>query len=264
MPLKDHRGRPLLILVVALAMAVAPGAASAQVVPSLVPARSSPNDDIVRLLEAGVGEPIILDIIAGTPGTFDTSVSAMIRLKAAGASDQLLAAVRDVDAARPPASLGARHAEAPRAGEIIIPDGTEVRLRLIERLSSATARVGDKVRFEVVEDVRVDNRIAIPAGAPAAGTITVAESKKSFGRRGRLDFTIDSVKAPGDQTIPVRVTKRAQGDERYLTAGVITYFTIVGGLFVRGKDVEVDLGTQYPIYIDGERRLTALPAHSAY
>ena len=45
----------------------------------------------------------------------------------------------------------------------------------------------------------------------------------------------------------------------FVKAGVLTYFTGIGGLFIKGKDVTVDAGTEYPIYIDGERRITLKP-----
>lgn len=78
-----------------------------------------------------------------------------------------------------------------RAGEVTIRDGTEVRLRLLQSISSATARVDERVRFEAAEDVLVDDRMMIPLGAQAWGTVIKAHKKKSFGRRGELDFTID-------------------------------------------------------------------------
>jgi hypothetical protein len=222
----------------------------------------SPNDDLVRLLQAQLGESIILDVIAKSrPGTYDASVDAIVRLKALGASDRIIAALRGIEQdgptqTRTAAAVHTATARPATGTEAVIPDGTEIRLELVERLSSASARVGEKVRLEVADDVKVGEQVVIPRGAPAIGTVTVAQSRKSFGRRGKLDFTIDSVKTPDDQNIRLRITRRAQGDERYLVAGVVSYFTIVGGFFVRGADVEVEVGTQYPIYIDGERRVT--------
>jgi hypothetical protein len=215
---------------------------------------STPNADILKLLQAQVGEPIILDVIAKSGRSrFDTSIDAIVALKAAGATDRMIAAMRGIDA--PAATPVARLATKAAAMEVAVPDGTEVKLQLLDHLSSATAMVGQKVRLEVVDEVRVKDHVVIAQGASAVGTVTVAEPRKNFGRRGRLDFTIDAVKAQDGQNIRLRITKRAQGGERYVTAGVVSYFTLVGGLFVRGKDVEVDAGTQYSIYIDGERRV---------
>ena len=45
---------------------------------------------------------------------------------------------------------------------IVLPDGTPVQLRITQRLSTATAKLGDRVEFEVVQDVRVSDFVVIP------------------------------------------------------------------------------------------------------
>lgn len=139
--------------------------------------------------------------------------------------------------------------------EFVISDGTELRVRLLDDLSSSSAQPDQRVRFEVVDDVLVDGVTVIARGAAASGTVTNAQRKKSFGRRGKLDFTIDYVKAVDGQQIRLRVTKARQGDESYVKAGVVTYLAGPFGALVKGKDVDVTAGTEYTIFIDGERRL---------
>jgi len=57
-------------------------------------------------------------------------------------------------------------------------NGTAVKLRLSENLTSATAKVGDQVPFEVLEEVDVDGLPVIAKGAQALATVTTAEPKK--------------------------------------------------------------------------------------
>src|SRR6266403_4953876 len=54
-------------------------------------------------------------------------------------------------------------------------DGTPVKLRLTRNLSSADATTGDRVDFEVVEDVEVKDVIVIPRGRLASATIVDAQ-----------------------------------------------------------------------------------------
>jgi hypothetical protein len=82
---------PVGIILFALACA-APGAAERQKVA---------NAEIEKLLAAGMGDEVILNVIAGGEPDFDTSVDALITLKQKGASPAVLAAVTN----RHPAAL---------------------------------------------------------------------------------------------------------------------------------------------------------------
>jgi hypothetical protein len=60
-------------------------------------------------------------------------------------------------------------------------DGTAIKLRLAENLTSATAKAGQQVSFEVLEEVDVEGVPVIAKGAQALATVTTAEPKKSMG-----------------------------------------------------------------------------------
>ena len=60
----------------------------------------------------------------------------------------------------------------------VLEDGTPVRLRTGRNISSADARVGDTLDFEVMDDVRVDGLLVIPKGEIAFATVTEAQSKR--------------------------------------------------------------------------------------
>lgn len=51
------------------------------------------NDDIVALVEASVGDQIILSLVASKPCVYNLSISAIIDLKKAGVSDQIIASL---------------------------------------------------------------------------------------------------------------------------------------------------------------------------
>jgi hypothetical protein len=61
------------------------------------------------------------------------------------------------------------------------------KLRLAENLTSATAKTGQQVSFEVVEEVDVEGVPVIAQGAQALATGTTAETKKSISRGGKLE-----------------------------------------------------------------------------
>lgn len=67
-----------------------------------------------------------------------------------------------------------------------LPEGTEVRLKLMQALSSATVQAGQTISLQVLDEIKINGVPVIAEGAPAWGTITEAEAKKSMGRGGKL------------------------------------------------------------------------------
>lgn len=204
------------------------------------------NADVVKMVKAGLSPDLIAATVRQAPAkSFDMSPDALIKLKTDGVRDVVIAAM--VGGPAPNASSTAA------SNTITIPDGTEVRLRLAQRLSSASAKVNDRVRLEVVEQVVVGSQVVIAKGSEATGNVTEASPKKSFGRSGKLNFTIDAVKALDGTNIRLRAARDNKGSESYGKAGVVTILAGPFGALVKGKDVELEPGTEYSIYIDGDR-----------
>src|SRR5690349_4573757 len=76
----------------------------------------------------------------------------------------------------------------------VVHDATPVRLKLTRNLSSADAKTGETVDFEVLEDVKVGDTLIIPRGGTAIATVTRADKKKRMARGGHLDVNIDYVR----------------------------------------------------------------------
>jgi hypothetical protein len=145
-----------------------------------------------------------------------------------------------------------------------IPDGTMLRLSLLEELSSATNNVDDEVNFEVAEDVKVGDLVVIPRGSTARGHVVEAQKKRRMGRAGKLNFTVDYVKGPDGSNIRLRASSARAGEDK--TGTVIVGTVLLGGLFLlmRGKDVTIPKGTEFNAYVDGDREVAlAAPAPAA-
>ena len=59
----------------------------------------------------------------------------------------------------------------PSSAELVIADGTPVKLQLDQTISSAHARNGDRLDFVVTEDVTVGGLTVIRAGTMAIGSV---------------------------------------------------------------------------------------------
>lgn len=92
----------------------------------------------------------------------------------------------------------------PANGSLTVPDGTEMAVRLEQSLSSATARREDRVDASVLESVRVDGRVVIPAGATIRGIVTNVEPARRPSNGGRLELTFDQVEMANGRRADIR------------------------------------------------------------
>jgi hypothetical protein len=141
-------------------------------------------------------------------------------------------------------------------------DGTAVKLRLTENLTSATAKTGQQVLFEVVEEVDVEGVPVMAKGAQALATVTTAETKKSMGRGGKLDVNIDSVRLVDGGKAMLRATEGGKGGGHVgaMTAGMvgtaIVFFPAAPLLlFIHGKDITIPKGTEVTAFVQGDMKL---------
>lgn len=158
-------------------------------------------------------------------------------------------------------------AEAQTAPQSKIPEGTEVRLKLMQALSSGTVQAGQTVSFQVLDEIKIDDAVVIAEGAPAWGTVTEAEGKKSMGRAGKLAIQIDYVKAVDGSKVPLRANSVSQGKGRGATVGVATTASVLFFwpaapffLLMKGKNVEIPRGQHVAAFVDGDRMINVAAA----
>ncbi len=98
--------------------------------------------------------------------------------------------------------ISARFVQAEAEKELRIPKGTSIKLRLVQPLSSATARLGDPVQLETVEEMKIDGKVIIPKGGKAQGFVGEAMSGEMWGA-GRLGIWVSSVFTRTGFRVPV-------------------------------------------------------------
>lgn len=141
-------------------------------------------------------------------------------------------------------------------------DGTVVKLRLAETISSESAKTGQQVPFEVTEDVVVQGVTVIPKGTPALATVTDAESKKRMGRGGKLNVNVDSTRLIDGEKVQLRAVKDSKGGGHVgamtgaMVATSIVFFPAAPlFLFMKGKDITIPKGTDVTAFVQGDMHL---------
>lgn len=144
-----------------------------------------------------------------------------------------------------------------------LPANTVFKISLNDDVSSKTNQVGDPVTFTVQEDVSVGNVLVLPKGAQGSGVVTKVSRPKSFGRSGALDISFDQVFSVDDEVIPTVLGPEAK-EKLKMEAAAVGASTIgalalgpiglVGGFFVKGKDVSLPAGST--LYIETQEAVT--------
>ena len=155
--------------------------------------------------------------------------------------------------------------------DLVLVEDTPVRLRLMQTLSSGTAKLNEKVDFEVIEDVKVNNIVVIPQGGTAIATVTEAQPKRRFGRSGKLNVNIDYVRLPNGDKAPLRAVKGGSGGSRtavMTTAVVATAIVFFPAaplfFFMKGKNIIIPKGTEISAYVAADKPISsaALPTEA--
>jgi hypothetical protein len=141
-------------------------------------------------------------------------------------------------------------------------DGTPVKLRIGRNLSSADAKVGEHIDFEVLDEVQVMGVVVIAKGATASGTVTSAEPKRRMGRGGKLELTLDYVRLLDNEKAALTATAGGKGGSHtgaMIGAMVATSIFTLGGsalfLLMHGKDITISKGSETTAYIYGDMPL---------
>jgi hypothetical protein len=170
-----------------------------------------------------------------------------------------------------------------RPNPITVPEGATLPLVLETAISSATSRSGDLVVARLAEDVRVGEKVVVPAGSEVRGLVTAAVPSGRVKTRARLAFDFDTLVLQGkEHSIGTRAVDVTAGDTHKKDAATIGIGAgagaIVGAIFDgkkgagigaliggaagtgvvltnTGKEIELGSGTRVTVKLTRETRL---------
>ena len=134
--------------------------------------------------------------------------------------------------------------------EIQLPANTLIKIALVDAVGTRTAQVGDVVKFQVVEDVIVDDNLVLAKGLYGVGVVETVKKPNGWGSNGKLNINFSKVNCIDGQEIETYVDYAAMEimAEKKMTLGA----AIVGmdlsdnwnKVLVHGKNLEVPAGTE--------------------
>jgi hypothetical protein len=131
---------------------------------------------------------------------------------------------------------------------------TPVELRLKNTLSSADAKLNDRVEFEVTEDVKVGDIVAIPAGSLAWGVVSEASPRGRLLKSGRLSISIRAVCLASGERAPLRGDpsgrpRRESHEADEPSSNILALPALPVLLFAYGKDITIPEGRTATAFI---------------
>jgi len=139
----------------------------------------------------------------------------------------------------------------------MLKEGTDVKLKFAQELSSKTANEDDPVNLVLDEDLKVGDVTVAKAGAKALGTITHAKKAGMMGKGGELNMRLEYVIA-GDSRVRLRGTKGKEGEGKVGAAVALTVLFGPIGLIKHGKNVEIKEGTPLMAFVDRDTTVQAV------
>lgn len=86
-----------------------------------------------------------------------------------------------------------------------IPSGTTIKVRLIDRLTSVEARIGDNFHATLEEPIMINDKELYPRGADVTGRVVDVHQSGRLSEPGELDLVLSTVSS-GGRTSSLRVT----------------------------------------------------------
>lgn len=133
----------------------------------------------------------------------------------------------------------------PRYVDLVVATDSVLGLQMETSVTSEKARVEDDVTARVTRDVRIGDRVAIPAGSTVRGEVTVVEHGGKVRDRARLGIRFTSVVLADGTRVPIetdtiyREGDSPTGESTAKIGGGAIAGAIIGGIFGGAKGAAI-------------------------
>lgn len=144
-------------------------------------------------------------------------------------------------------------------GHVYIPKGTKFKVELVDAANSKINKTGQVLDIRMVDNLIINNVIVIPKGT--VGTSYVYEGQKAagFGRKGVLKIAGKEINTINGVSVPLRKGIVGMGSADGGAVAVAAVLTLVGGLFMKGSNIDYPAGTDFEVEVKNNVDLNATP-----
>ncbi|MGI6543719.1 MAG: hypothetical protein ACOX44_11775 [Limnochordia bacterium] len=144
--------------------------------------------------------------------------------------------------------------------------GTEVRIKLITELATATTKQDSEIEYYVARDIIVDGRYAVPIGAQGLGTVLMVKKPGPFGQSGQMQIdlgsvtTFDGTKVPLTYTQPETSTTSSELAAGASLSGMVLLgpLGLAAGYLIKGSSEVIPSGTELIVHVKTDTTVQGL------
>lgn len=144
--------------------------------------------------------------------------------------------------------------------EIQLPADTLIKIALVDEVGTRMAQVGDAVRFQVIEDVIIDDSLVFSKGLYGVGTVETVKKPDGWGSNGKLIIDFHKVYCIDGQEIETYVDYEAKAmmtENKMVMGAALVGMNLNDNwnkVFVHGKNLEVPADTE--LYIQTKNNVS--------
>lgn len=134
-------------------------------------------------------------------------------------------------------------------GHIYIPKKTMLNVELIEPANSKTHKKNQQVEFKTTENLIINGVVVIPKGTVGMGYVYEVQKAGGFGRKGVLRIAGKEIKTLNNVSVPLRKGLEGKGKTDGDAVAVAAAVSLVGGLFMKGSNINYPAGTDFQVEV---------------
>lgn len=149
-------------------------------------------------------------------------------------------------------------------GHIYIPKKTMLNVELIEPANSKTHKKNQQVEFKTTENLIINGVVVIPKGTVGMGYVYEVQKAGGFGRKGVLRIAGKEIKTLNNVSVPLRKGLEGKGKTDGGAVAVAAAVSLVGGLFMKGSNINYPAGTDFQVEVRDNVDLGVTPEELKY
>jgi len=137
--------------------------------------------------------------------------------------------------------------------QILLAEGTPIRVVTAQDITSKEAKPNDAVNFTVDEDVSVNGQVIVRNGTAAVGSVINVEKGGYLGKSGKLAIQVESTQTVDGGRLKLRAAKGNEGKDKSTSTAALSMIISPLFLFKKGGEAKITAGTPVTVYVAEEK-----------
>ena len=144
-------------------------------------------------------------------------------------------------------------------GHMYIPKGIKFKVELVDAANSKLNKTGQVLDIRMVDNLIINNVVVISKGTIGTAYVYEGQRAAGFGRKGVLKIAGKEINTINGISVPLRKGIVGMGNSDGGAVAVAAVFSLVGGLFMKGSNIDYPAGTDFEVEVKNNVDLNTTP-----